>query len=72
MKKLLFILSLPFLMSCGEAQLKTYRIELVTGEVYTVKATGYTWWKSGELEFNRDVGSFHNVKYVMEVPGYAK
>lgn len=72
MKKLLFILFLPLLMSCGEDQLKTYRVELNTGEVYTVKATGYNWWRSGELEFNRDAGSFYNVKYVMEVPGYAK
>lgn len=72
MKKLLFILSLPLLMSCGEAQLKTYRVELNTGEVYTVKATGYNWWRSGELEFHRDAGSFHNVKYVVEIPGYAK
>lgn len=72
MKKLLFILFLPLLMSCKEREIRTYKVELTTGEVYTVKATGYNWWRSGELEFNRDAGSFHNVKYVVEIPGYAK
>lgn len=70
MKKLLFILSLPLLMSCEEREMKTYKVELNTGEVYHVKSTGYMWWNSGELEFKQDAGSFRNVKCVIEVKDY--
>ena len=72
MKKLLFLLSLFFLISCEEKQLRIYKVELITGEVYTVKATGYNWWRNGRLEFNKKAGTFYNVKYVMQVPEYAK
>ena len=37
MRKLLFLLSLLFLISCEEKQLRIYKVELITGEVYTVK-----------------------------------
>jgi hypothetical protein len=69
-KKLLFLFSLLLLMSCEEPPLKTYKVELISGEVYHVRAKGYNWWRSGELEFHRDAGSFHNVKCVVEVKDY--
>ena len=69
-KKLVFLFSLLLLMSCEEPPLKTYKVELVSGEVYHVRATGYNWWHNGELEFYRDAGSFHNVKCVIEVKDY--
>lgn len=70
MKKLLFILSLPLLMSCGEREVRTYKVELNTGEVYHVKSTGYMWWNNGELEFKQNAGSFRNVKCVIEIKNY--
>lgn len=71
MKKLLFILSLPLLMSCEEREVRTYKVELSTGEVYHVKATGYYWYKSSNrVEFNGDRGMFFNVKYVIEESNY--
>ena len=69
-KKLLFLFSLLLLMSCEEPTYKTYKVELISGEVYHVRATGYDWFRSGELEFYRDAGSFHNVKCVVEVKDY--
>lgn len=69
-KKLLFLFSLLLLISCEEPQIKNYKVELLSGEVYHVKATGYNWWRSGELEFNGNAGSFHNVKCVVEVKDY--
>jgi hypothetical protein len=58
--------------SCGERPIKTYKVELNTGEIYYVQATYYTWWNSGELEFSNGKGSFRNVKAVMEVNEYGK
>jgi hypothetical protein len=69
-KKLLFLSSLLLLMSCEEPTYKTYKVELLSGEVYHVRATGYDWFRSGKLEFYRDAGSFHNVKCVIEVKDY--
>lgn len=71
MKKLLFILSLPLLMSCEEREVRTYKVELTTGEVYHVKASGYYWYKSSNrVEFNGDRGMFFNVKYIIEESNY--
>lgn len=71
MKKLLFILSLLLLMSCGEKEMRTYKVELTTGEVYHVKASGYYWYKgSNRIEFHGDKGMFFNVKYVIEESNY--
>ena len=71
MRKLLFILSLPFLMSCGEMPKKNYKVELNTGEVYHIKATGYYWYRSSNrVEFNGDKGMFFNVKYIIEESNY--
>ena len=71
MRKLLFILSLPLLMSCGEKEIRTYKVELTTGEVYHVKASGYYWYRnSNRVEFNGDRGMFFNVKYVVEENNY--
>ena len=67
MKKLLFILSLPLLMSCGERPQKNYKVELVSGEVYHVKATGYDWHRrSNRIEFHGNKGVFFYVKCVIE------
>lgn len=71
MKKLLFILSLPFLMSCGERPQKNYKVELVSGEVYHVKAVGYQWYRSSNrVEFYGYKGVFFDVKYVIEENSY--
>lgn len=71
MKKLLFILSLPLLMSCGEIPQKNYKVELTTGEVYHVKASGYYWYKhTNRVEFNGDRGMFFNVKCIIEENNY--
>lgn len=71
MKKLLFVLFLPLLMSCEEKEVKTYKVELTTGEVYHVKATGYYWYRSSNrVEFNGDTGMFFDVKYIIEESNY--
>lgn len=71
MKKLLFILSLSLLMSCGEREMRTYKVELTTGEVYHVKASGYYWYRhTNRVEFNGDRGMFFNVKYIVEENNY--
>lgn len=59
-----------FLTGCEPKEMKTYKVELNTGEVYHVKSTGYMWWNSGELEFKQNAGSFRNVKCVIEVKDY--
>ena len=71
MKYLVVLLLTISLVSC-ERPLRTYKVELNTGETYYVQATYYTWWNSGELEFSDDKGSFRNVKAVMEVSEYGK
>ena len=58
------------LMSCEEPTYKTYKVELLSGEVYYVRATGYDWFRSEKLDFYRDAGSFYNVKCVIEVKDY--
>ena len=71
MKKLLFILSLLLLMSCGEILQKNYKVELINGEVYHVKASGYHWNRSSNrVEFHGDKGIFFDVKYVIEESNY--
>lgn len=71
MKKLLFILSLPLLMSCGERPQRNYKIELMNGEVYHVKSSGYYWYRSSNrVEFNGDKGMFFDVKYIIEESNY--
>ena len=71
MKYLIMLLLAISLVGC-ERPLRTYKVELNTGETYYVQATYYTWWNSGELEFSNDKGSFRNVKSVMEVNEYGK
>lgn len=71
MKYLVMLLLTISLVSC-ERSIRTYKVELNTGETYYVQATYYTWWNSGELEFSNDKGSFRNVKSVMEVNEYGK
>ena len=71
MKYLVILLFTISLVSC-ECPIKTYKVELNTGEIYYVQATYYTWWNNGELEFSNDKGSFRNVKAVMEVNEYGK
>ena len=72
MKYLVMLLLAISLGSCGDSPMKTYKVELNTGEIYYVQATSYTWWNSGELEFSGRKGSFKNVKAVMEVNEYGK
>jgi len=69
MKKLLFILFLPFLISCGAMPQKNYKVELINGEVYHIKATGY-WENKGIVEFYGGKGVFYNVKCVFEESNY--
>lgn len=70
MKKILFVLSLLFLTSCEEPTLKNYKVELNTGEVYHITATGYRWYRnSNRVEFY-NVGMFLNVKYVIVENNY--
>lgn len=71
MKYLVMLLLAISLVSC-EYPIRTYKVELNTGEIYYVQATYYTWWNSNELEFSNDKGSFRNVKAVMEVNEYGK
>jgi hypothetical protein len=72
MKYLIVLLFTILLGSCEERPIRTYKVELNTGEIYYVQATSYTWWNSGELEFSSRKGSFKNVKAVMEVNEYGK
>ncbi len=72
MKYLVMLLLAISLGSCEEPTLKTYKVELNSGEVYYVQASSYAWWSSGELEFRGKKGSFKNVKAVMEVNEYGK
>ena len=71
MKKILFVLSLLLLTSCEEPTLKNYKVELNTGEVYHITATGY-WYhlRDSRIEFYNDKGIFFNVKYVIVENNY--
>lgn len=65
MKKLFLLLTIPLLFSCEEPKVKTYKVELISGEIYHIKATGYQWYRSnGRVEFNGDRGLFFDVKCV--------
>lgn len=56
MKKLLFVLSLPLLMSCDSTP-KVYKVEFNSGKVYRVKSTGY--YNNGiSIYFGEDQGMF--------------
>jgi hypothetical protein len=72
MKYLVMLLLAISLGSCEDSPMRTYKVELNTGEIYYVQSTGYTWWNRGELEFYGGKGSFKNVKAVMEVNEYGK
>lgn len=68
---LIVLISLLFLTGCEPKEMRTYKIELTTGEVYHVKASGYYWYKSSNrVEFHGDRGMFFNVKYVIEESTY--
>lgn len=58
-------------MSCGEILQKNYKVELINGEVYHVKASGYHWYRdSNRVEFHGDKGVFFDIKYVIEESNY--
>lgn len=57
MKKLLFILSLPLLMSCSSTS-KVFRVEFNSGKVYRVKSVGYYHGHSDCIHFYDGQGMF--------------
>lgn len=68
---LIVLVSLLFLTGCEPKEVRTYKVELNTGEVYHVKSTGYYWYRSSNrVEFNGDRGMFFDVKYVIEENNY--
>ena len=71
MKYLIMLLLTISLVSCDHP-MRTYKVELNSGEIYYVQATSYIWWNGGKLEFSDSKGSFRDVKSVMEVSEYGK
>lgn len=71
MKYLIMLLLTISLVSCEEPTLKNYKIELNTGEVYRITATGY-WYRprDSRVEFYNNGGTFVNVKCVIVENNY--
>lgn len=64
MRKLIILLCLPLLLSCGEE--KKYKVETNEGETFIIKATGY-WIHNGNAEFGHGKGYIQNVKSITVV-----
>ena len=64
MRKLIILLCLPLLLSCGEE--KKYKVETNKGETFIIKATGYNIHNS-KVHFFNDKGYIENVKSIIVV-----
>jgi hypothetical protein len=64
MRKLIILLCLPLLLSCGEE--KKYKVENNKGETFIIKASGY-YIDNGNAAFVPGKGYIQNVKSIIVV-----
>jgi hypothetical protein len=64
MRRLIILLCLPLLLSCGEE--KKYKVETNEGETFIIKASGY-YIDNGNAEFVYGKGYIKNVKSIIVV-----